>query len=271
MIASWSISNLSSTSTTPWFVTSAVVLPGTKSLWMTYRSSRTLTVSSLAGALPNCAYPYEHPRRPHETGQQDEAAEGVFMGAVYRNVAASPAGVSRPLRSGQQADGRWQNMLILVMAIIHLPCQLRLSHGSVSWRQRRRTAARTSSSDGKPKAVFCATRIVAHPRREFAARAFDELRLDARVLLNQRRHTGGARTIVSDLAVANPDGRHFLSPRRARRSGSPGGRSCLRGTRTRTPAACRLSSGSSRTSRAASTCADRRAWPTSRPSSGRSA
>src|SRR5262249_30319667 len=50
-----SISNLSSTSRTPSFVTSAVVLPGTKSLWITKRSSVILIVLSFDGALPNCA------------------------------------------------------------------------------------------------------------------------------------------------------------------------------------------------------------------------
>src|SRR5688572_15975530 len=58
MMFSWSISNLSSTSTTPSFVTSTVVLPGTKSLWMTNRSSLILMVSSLAGWFPNWACTY---------------------------------------------------------------------------------------------------------------------------------------------------------------------------------------------------------------------
>ena len=55
MMLSWSISNLSSTRITPSFVINTVVLPGTKSLWMTYMSSLILTSDSFAGSLPNCA------------------------------------------------------------------------------------------------------------------------------------------------------------------------------------------------------------------------
>src|ERR1700733_10937344 len=56
MMPSWSISNLSSTNKTPSLVISAVVLPGTKSLWMTYRSSFSLIVFNFDGWLPNCVY-----------------------------------------------------------------------------------------------------------------------------------------------------------------------------------------------------------------------
>ena len=48
----WSISNLSSTSTTPSLVTITVVLPGTKSLRMTNMSSRSFSMVSLEGCVP---------------------------------------------------------------------------------------------------------------------------------------------------------------------------------------------------------------------------
>src|ERR1041384_2145259 len=77
-----SISNLSSTRTTPSFVMSAVVLPGTKSLWMTNRSSAILTVLSLLGLSPNCAWTYATHMHAAMTPMSDSRASEVFFMGV---------------------------------------------------------------------------------------------------------------------------------------------------------------------------------------------
>src|SRR5215831_11064757 len=80
-----SISNLSSTSSTPSFVTSAVVFPGTKSLWITNRSSVILIVLSFDGALPNCAWRYApHIAAAITPANHRRAANLFFMGeSIY--------------------------------------------------------------------------------------------------------------------------------------------------------------------------------------------
>ena len=231
MIASWSISNLSSTSTTPWFVIERRRVARHEVVVDDVQIVAHLDRVELGRRVAELRVPVRDPQKAAETGQQDEATEGTVHGsAVYRKQDRQPAAPAPA-----------------------------------------RTAASTSSSDGKPKAVFCATRDLPHPGGELAARAFDELRLDARRPVESapphgRRADDSFRPCSSESGC----GVTASSPRLARRSGWPGGRSCLRGTRTRTPAACRLSSGSSRTSTAASTYAHRRAWRTSRPSSARS-
>src|SRR5215475_9208457 len=80
-----SISNLSSTSSTPSFVTSAVVLPGTKSLWITNRSSVILIVLSFDGAFPNCAWRYAtHIAAAIATANHTRTVDLFFMGeSIY--------------------------------------------------------------------------------------------------------------------------------------------------------------------------------------------
>ena len=55
--------------------------------------------------------------------------------------------------------------------------------------------------------------LVANPHRELAAAALDQLGIDPRLLLDERRRPGSARTVVSDLAEPNPDSRHDVSIR----------------------------------------------------------
>ena len=46
---------------------------------------------------------------------------------------------------------------------------------------------------------------VTDPHRELTTIAFNQVRICPYFVLDQSRHTGGARTIVSDFAIANPD------------------------------------------------------------------
>ena len=50
--------------------------------------------------------------------------------------------------------------------------------------------------------------IAVHPHGELTTIADDERRGDAERLIDERRHTGRARVVVSDLAVANLNLRH---------------------------------------------------------------
>jgi hypothetical protein len=47
--------------------------------------------------------------------------------------------------------------------------------------------------------------LFSDPHGIFAPRAFDQLGLDANLLLDERRRTGSARKIISNLAVSNAD------------------------------------------------------------------
>lgn len=49
-----------------------------------------------------------------------------------------------------------------------------------------------------------------HPDGELAAAAGFEIGIEVERFLDERRHTGGARQVVSDLAVANADAAHQL-------------------------------------------------------------
>jgi len=51
---------------------------------------------------------------------------------------------------------------------------------------------------------------LSHPHGELAPAAGHELGLDASFLLDQRRHTGSARKVVSNLAVANAHALHRI-------------------------------------------------------------
>src|ERR1044071_4416976 len=51
--------------------------------------------------------------------------------------------------------------------------------------------------------ILLCDHVFSYPDRELAAAAFDELNIGTDGLLDERRHTGGSRTVVSDLAVAN--------------------------------------------------------------------
>jgi hypothetical protein len=50
--------------------------------------------------------------------------------------------------------------------------------------------------------------LPADPHRELAPATFDQLRIDPSLLLDERRRTGSARPIISDLAVSNADALH---------------------------------------------------------------
>jgi hypothetical protein len=52
--------------------------------------------------------------------------------------------------------------------------------------------------------------LVADPHRELAAATLDQFRIDSSLLLDQRRRTGSARTIVSDPAKSNADALHAI-------------------------------------------------------------
>ena len=64
----------------------------------------------------------------------------------------------------------------------------------------------------KPDRVLPRHPLLADPHRELAPVAFDQFGLFSEVVLENRRHTGGAREIVSDLAVANTNQLHQHSP-----------------------------------------------------------
>lgn len=76
---------------------------------------------------------------------------------------------------------------------------------------------------GEAMCVFLRDTIVIDPHRELASPTLHELGLDTNSRLDQRRHTGRARTIVSDLAVSNLNGLHedasvINAPRRTTRA-----------------------------------------------------
>ena len=50
--------------------------------------------------------------------------------------------------------------------------------------------------------TFLGDDMVIHPDGELSAAAFDQIRLDPQLLFQQLRHTGGARQVVSNDAVA---------------------------------------------------------------------
>lgn len=55
---------------------------------------------------------------------------------------------------------------------------------------------------GEAEPIFLGDNAVANPDRELAAVPFDELRADFQLTFEQVRHTGGARSVVSNDAVA---------------------------------------------------------------------
>src|SRR5215475_12629853 len=103
-----SISNLSSTSRTPSFVTSAVVLPGTKSLWMTKRSSVILIVLSFDGALPSCACRYAtHSATAIAPASNRRAVDLFFMGeSIYSGNVDQARQTTHPTASHTRRRGR---------------------------------------------------------------------------------------------------------------------------------------------------------------------
>ena len=58
-----------------------------------------------------------------------------------------------------------------------------------------------------------ADEIAVEPHGELAAIAHDLVGLEAERLIDERRHTGGAGSVISDLAVANPNTCHDRPPR----------------------------------------------------------
>jgi hypothetical protein len=55
--------------------------------------------------------------------------------------------------------------------------------------------------------------LIADPHGKLAPATLDELRIDPRLLLDERRRPGCARTVVSDPAVPNSDALHDVSIR----------------------------------------------------------
>ena len=52
--------------------------------------------------------------------------------------------------------------------------------------------------------------LLANPHGEFAPAAFDDFRFGPDLLLDVRRHTGGARLIISDPTESNADALHKI-------------------------------------------------------------
>ena len=63
----------------------------------------------------------------------------------------------------------------------------------------------------KPVGVLLRHGLLTDPYRELTAPALDDVGVDPGFLLDERRHTGRAGTIVSDLAVSNADALHDTS------------------------------------------------------------
>ena len=61
--------------------------------------------------------------------------------------------------------------------------------------------------------------LVANPHGELAPAALDQLRIGPRLLLDERRRPGSARTVVSDPAEPNSDALHDVSIRAAEARG----------------------------------------------------
>jgi hypothetical protein len=54
--------------------------------------------------------------------------------------------------------------------------------------------------------------LLSNPHGKLAPSAFYQFRVDTGFLLDERRHTGGARVIVSNLAISDADALHEVSP-----------------------------------------------------------
>lgn len=61
---------------------------------------------------------------------------------------------------------------------------------------------------GKPQRALLCDHLVSDPDGELAARAFNDVYVGSRGTLDKRRHTDGARLVVSNLAVSNANVLH---------------------------------------------------------------
>ena len=63
----------------------------------------------------------------------------------------------------------------------------------------------------KPVSALLRHGLLIDPYRELTTPALDELGVDPSLLLDERRHTGRAGTVISNLAVSNTDALHDAS------------------------------------------------------------
>jgi hypothetical protein len=63
----------------------------------------------------------------------------------------------------------------------------------------------------EPERVLPRNHLLTNPHRELASPALYQFRVDTGFLLDERRHTGGARVIVSNLAISDADAVHEVS------------------------------------------------------------
>jgi hypothetical protein len=61
---------------------------------------------------------------------------------------------------------------------------------------------------GKSLRILLGDQFIINPDAELASLAFDEISLDADLLLDERRHTGSAWPVVSNVTVADADAVH---------------------------------------------------------------
>jgi hypothetical protein len=64
----------------------------------------------------------------------------------------------------------------------------------------------------EPERVLPRNQLLSNPHGKLASPAFYEFRGDPGFLLDERRHTGGTRVIVSNLAISDADALHEVSP-----------------------------------------------------------
>jgi hypothetical protein len=64
----------------------------------------------------------------------------------------------------------------------------------------------------EPGRVLPRNQILSHPHGELASPAFHQLGVDPGFLLDERRHTGSARMVVSNHAISDADALHEVSP-----------------------------------------------------------
>src|SRR5260221_7394928 len=94
------------------------------------------------------------------------------------------------------------------------PDRARKAAGSGRSTARKRLLNRCQSFvlSGKPERVFARDHFLSNPHGELAPPAFYELGIGAGFLLDECRHTGGARKIISDLAISDADTLHGSPP-----------------------------------------------------------
>ena len=153
-------------------------------------------------------------REPRDAGADDADIGGGVggEGGICRKLGrGGPYGrlLRKPYSSGKQRLSPPSLMTSRERRLVRTPLRLL-----------RPTAARPYQL-GNPVRVFSATFIAVHPHAELAAAAGLEIGVDAGVLLDERRHTGGAGQVISNHAVTDLDPCHG-SNRSRRFQGSKG-------------------------------------------------